>query len=202
MKIITLNGDYVLTSNCYIILSSGSFSVVDPSVSYKKAKEFIPDLENYTPQYVLLTHGHADHLWEIQSYVDVGCKVISTDRDAALAADSNLNCSFLFDMNTSYVGEHITVRDGDIIKVGDAVFTVLETPGHTSGSVCYLTDGVVFTGDTLFASGGYGRFDLPSGNIAQLRESLSRLFALDGSLTVYSGHGPLTTLGETKSFFE
>lgn len=201
MEIITLGDDYVLTSNCYIILSGEIFSVVDPSVSYEKAKSAIPYLDTYKPGYVLLTHGHADHLWEIYSYVDVGCEVLATEHDASVAADSSLNCSALFDMDTTYNGKYRKINEGEIISVGDTSFTVLETPGHTAGSVCYLTEGLAFTGDTLFASGGYGRFDLPTGNLVQLRESLRRLFTLDENLKVYSGHGPVTTLGETKSFF-
>lgn len=202
MEIITLSDDYILTSNCYIILSDTSFSVVDPSVSYEKAVQRIKALKDLKPEYVLLTHGHCDHFWEIQSYVNAGCEVLVTEHDAILAADENLNCSALFDMNTEYKGAYRRITEGDVINIGDTKFTVIETPGHTAGSVCYLTDALAFTGDTLFANGGYGRFDLPSGNAVQLRASLGRLLTLDEGLKLYSGHGPATTLGETKSFFK
>lgn len=201
MEIITLTDDYTFASNCYIILSGDSFSVIDPSVSYQKAEKVIPELKKYRSGYVLLTHGHADHFWEIQSYVNVGCEVLITDRDAKIAADENLNCAALFGKHLTYNGEYRVINDGQILKVGEVEFKVMQTPGHTEGSVCYIADGIAFTGDTLFANGGYGRFDLPSGNIVRLKESLNKLFALDENIKIYSGHGPETTLGETKSFF-
>ena len=201
MEIITLTDNRVLTSNCYIVLSGDSFSVVDPSVSYRRALLSVPSLVNYKPGYVLLTHGHFDHIREIESYVDAGCKVLVTEHDAMLAADIEMNCSVRLGESVAYSGEYCIISDGEQIRVGDDVFRVIETPGHTAGSVCYLTDGLIFTGDTLFANGGYGRFDAPSGNFDQLCTSLRKLFDLDENLKVYSGHGPETTLGLTKSFF-
>ena len=201
MEIITLTDSRVFSSNCYIVISGDSFSVVDPSVSYRRALRSVPSLANYKPGYVLLTHGHFDHIREIESYVDAGCEVLVTEHDAALAADSALNCSAKFGERLAYSGEYRGIFDGERIRVGDAVFEVIETPGHTAGSVCYLTDGLLFTGDTLFANGGYGRCDVPSGDFDQLRSSLRKLFDFDEKLKVYSGHGPDTLLGLTKSFF-
>ena len=79
------------------------------------------------------------------------------------------------------------------MKVGDLEFTVLETPGHTAGSVCYLIGNNIFSGDTLF-QGSCGRTDLPTGNWGEIIASLKRLRNLPGDYNVYPGHGPATTL--------
>ena len=90
------------------------------------------------------------------------------------------------------------LTEGDTVSFGDAMLTVIETPGHTRGSVCYLADGLLFSGDTLFA-GSIGRTDLPGGDMSVLRRSLARLAALDGHYTVYPGHGEETTLSYEKA---
>ena len=87
----------------------------------------------------------------------------------------------------------VWVQEGDAVKVGDLEFTVLETPGHTAGSVCYLIGNNIFSGDTLF-QGSCGRTDLPTGNWGEIIASLKRLRNLPGDYNVYPGHGPSTTL--------
>ena len=86
-----------------------------------------------------------------------------------------------------------TYADGDTVEVGSLRFTVLETPGHTPGSVCLLCENVLFSGDTLFA-GSCGRVDLAGGVPAQMGASLKRLAELPGNYAVLPGHGPATTL--------
>ena len=86
-----------------------------------------------------------------------------------------------------------TYADGDTVEVGSLRFTVLETPGHTPGSVCLLCENVLFSGDTLFA-GSCGRVDLAGGLPAQMGTSLKRLAELPGNYAVLPGHGPATTL--------
>ena len=85
------------------------------------------------------------------------------------------------------------VRGGDTVTVGGLTLTVMHTPGHTPGSSCYIGDGVIFSGDTLFA-GGAGRTDFPGGDEAALRRSLKRLAALEGDYRVFPGHEESTTL--------
>ena len=202
VKIVTLVNKNIFASNCYILLSSDSFSVIDPSVSFFEAQKSIPQLQDLKPGYVLLTHGHIDHMWHIYSYTEIGCQVIVSHEDAMLVKDKALNCAFMLNGNISeYNGSYFEISDGDKIAVGDVTFNVLATPGHTAGSVCYLSEGIIFTGDTLFAGGSYGRYDLPTGNFEQLRTSLRNLLNLDGSISVYPGHGEKTTINETKLFF-
>ena len=117
-------------------------------------------------------------------------------------SDPGMNCAEFLDGNIdSYTGEFTVVNDGDVITVGDNKFSVIATPGHTAGSVSFLTDGVIFTGDTLFAGGVFGRYDLHTSNGADLLHSLRILFALPEELVLYSGHGEQTTLKMTKHAF-
>lgn len=202
MKVITLKNNKIFASNCYVLLSEEAFSVVDPSVSYENALAVCPEIESLRAEYVLLTHGHVDHFWEINSYVKRGCKVIISEKDARLMADPKINCAeFLCGNIDSYKGDFETVRDGDIINLCDGKLTVIETPGHTAGSVSFLADGVIFTGDTLFAGGVFGRYDLPTSSGVDLLHSLKRLFSLSEDLIVYSGHGDVTTMKMTKQAF-
>jgi glyoxylase-like metal-dependent hydrolase (beta-lactamase superfamily II) len=89
------------------------------------------------------------------------------------------------------------LKEWDELSVGNLRFTVVHTPGHTPGSICLFEPvrKVLFSGDTLFAS-GYGRTDLPGGDEAQLELSLGRLAALPHDVQVYPGHGPATTIGD------
>lgn len=202
MEIITLQNPKMFASNCYILCSEDSFSVVDPSVAYEDALTVCPRLLQLRPEYVLLTHGHVDHFWEIESYVKIGCRALISELDAKTAGDPKMNCyEFLSGNIDSYKGEFRLISDGDVIETVGKKFEVLATPGHSAGSVSYLTDDVIFTGDTLFAGGVFGRYDLPTSDGASLLHSLRRLFSLSEDLIVYSGHGGPTTLKKTKDAF-
>lgn len=202
MEIITLQNPVVFSSNCYILLSDNSFSVIDPSVSYSDAVKKYPKLEGLTPEYVLLTHGHVDHFWEIESYIKRGCKAVISKKDAEIISRPDMNCSeFLNGTIDGYMGDFILIDDGDEISVGGEKFSVIATPGHTAGSVSFLANDVIFTGDTLFAGGVFGRYDLPTSDGLSLMHSLKKLFTLDENLIVYSGHGGPTILKMTKDSF-
>lgn len=199
-QIYTLTRFDVLASNCYILDFDDFFCVVDPSVSFKDAKN---KCNLYgKPKYVFLTHGHIDHFWEIESYVRAGAQVLISSVDGKILKDPNKNCSkWLTGSDISYCGEYKELYDGDIISVGDGQLKVISTPGHTAGSLCFLGEGFMFSGDTLFAEGSYGRTDLPSGNAMEMSRSLNKLLSLDGNIRIYSGHGEETTIKDTKAFF-
>ena len=119
--------------------------------------------------------------------------------DAPALSDSSKNCYLGFlGVDDGYYGRYKTVNDGDIIAFGDEKITVVGCPGHTPGGVSYQINDVVFCGDTVFAGGGYGRWDLPSGDYTSLRNSITKIVSLPDDTVLYPGHGDPTTVRDYK----
>ena len=153
-------------------------------------------------QQILLTHGHADHIAGIvelkQRFGEISV-AIGTD-DAFMLTDAMGNLSGMMGMNLVVDAPQRKLVHGDTVTFGTITFGVLHTPGHTPGGIClYCADqGLVFSGDTLFAS-GVGRSDFPGGSHATLIDSIrQQLLTLPDSTVVYPGHGPKTTIGQEK----
>lgn len=139
---------------------------------------------------ILLTHGHFDHVGAVREIVaDTDCKVYLCEADLSMPAQLTAGPLFYTDL----------YAEGHSITAGGLTFTVLHTPGHTPGSVCLLTDGHMFSGDTLFA-GTCGRTDLPGGSWETIQNSLRRLAKLEKDYIVHPGHGESTTLKEEKMY--
>ncbi|HDQ92590.1 MAG TPA: MBL fold metallo-hydrolase [Synergistetes bacterium] len=193
-----------LWTNAYLIYDSGSNGFfVDPGGDPEEAMGLIED-RGIMLKYVLLTHGHADHiagLEKIRAEATSGVLIHEDDASMLESPESNLS---------AFVGEKLSLlpaerlfRDGDTFRVGDLSISVIHTPGHTRGSSCFLVEesggkGVLLSGDTLFA-GSVGRTDLPGGDRDILERSLSRLSALPDEMKVFPGHGPATTIGAERA---
>ncbi|MDR0387115.1 MAG: MBL fold metallo-hydrolase [Treponema sp.] len=180
-------------------------AIIDPG---DQAPVIIARMEklNLRPRYILLTHGHFDHIAALphlaaafpQTVIAIHPEDAAYLGKAAYAVHRN---SFAAAGDPSYVdmlwkdmpSPSLLLDEGG--RAGP--FTALYLPGHTPGSVgFYLADQkILFSGDTLFQD-GYGRTDLPGGDWERLRQSLERLFAMDGGIRVFPGHGPPTTIGE------
>lgn len=169
-----------LETNCYILWQQdrSRVAVIDPG---DDAAALARALQGRTVEGVLITHAHFDHILGLPAVA--GAPIYVHRLDAAAMTDERLNCS---PKPTTIPATHL-VEEGDAVPLLGASFTVLHTPGHTPGSVCYRCGQELFTGDTLFV-GGYGRTDLPGGSWDQLRASLQRLMGLHG-VNVYPGHG-------------
>ena len=189
-------------SNTFVLISGSEAVVIDPSVEYSKIRELV-SAESIKFKYIILTHAHFDHMLEIDSWVaNTSADVIVGEGDAPALSDSYANCYKLFsNFDTGYFGSYKTVKSGDVLPFGDIKLTVIETPGHSRGSISLCDDGILFVGDTLFYGGGYGRTDLPGSDEAALFSSIKRICSLNGNKMVYCGHGPDTTLVEIKSNF-
>lgn len=189
-KITALFGSGILDENSYIITDekSGKSAVIDPSFS--NVGEIA---EKYDISHILLTHGHFDHIASVEELKSLtGAQVIIHEEDLELLKKPLMNLSPVMGMNISVTAD-CTVKDGEQIHVGGTGFTVLHTPGHTPGSVCYICGGAMFTGDTLFKD-SIGRTDFPSSSYEAMVNSLKRLYQLDTDYIIYPGHEEATTL--------
>ena len=198
LKIHTLTlGAY--QTNCYIVHDSASKScaVIDPGYEPERVLAAVQD-QGLTVDAVLLTHGHFDHVGGVQEIVEkTGCKLWMSESD--WSQFPNPVTAFFYPIANCDFTEVNFCEDGEIIHAGGLTFTVIATPGHTWGSVCYLCENTLFSGDTLFA-GSCGRTDLPGGSSKTLRDSLERLSELEQNYFVYPGHGEASTLAEEKKY--
>ncbi|MBQ7759209.1 MBL fold metallo-hydrolase [Anaerotignum sp.] len=180
-------------TNCYVVSDdNGITAIIDCDGNPAPLYSYI-EKNNLKVTHILLTHGHYDHIGSVNEVAEhYGCKIVGAVQEMPLFTDPALNVS-QFVGAPIIVHPDVQVSNGDVVKVGDMEFTVLETPGHTAGSICFIGKDVIFSGDTLF-QGSCGRTDLPTGSWADITVSLKKLAALPGDYQVYSGHGPATTL--------
>lgn len=189
-----------LSVNTYILVKDGETDAVAIDIGGdEKQIEQAEKEYGFNIKAVLLTHGHFDHIGGVKYFKDKGAKVYVSKKDEAFLTDNSLNLANTLGYKVKEFTADYTVSEGDVISVCGIEFKVIETPGHTEGSVCYIVEDKIFAGDTLFER-SFGRYDFPTGNVKKLIKSIDRLFNLDGDYTVYSGHGNETTLKEERLY--
>jgi len=148
---------------------------------------------------IILTHAHADHTAAAQHLQRAsGAPVLLHEADLPLLADPEASLAAWTGADVADLQIARTLAHGDRVEIGADSLQVLHTPGHTPGGISLLGDGIVFTGDALFAQ-GVGRTDLPGGSTDQLLASIrERLLVLPDDTVVYPGHGPQTTIADEK----
>lgn len=182
-----------MDNNCCLIVDekSNKSALVDCTEFSQKMLDLIGDTDLC---YILLTHGHFDHITGARDVkAKFGAKIVISKTDAPMLNSSRLSLAAFCNAEQNDVDADILVDDGDEIELGDIKIKVMSTPGHTSGSVCYIANDCIFSGDTLFRC-SCGRTDFPSGSPQQMAQSLQRLKELDGDYKVYTGHNSITTL--------
>lgn len=183
-------------SNSYILTADNRTAVViDPSE--QNVLEVL-DKHGLECKEVLLTHGHFDHVGACGDLCKKGARIRCADREKDLIFSKEY-LGIFGGVTVPPFEIAGTFKDGDEVMLCGINFKVLETAGHTAGSCCYVTDNVLFTGDTLFY-GSVGRWDLPTGNLSQLLKSVKKLAALDGDYKIYCGHGEDTTLSRERAY--
>ncbi len=183
-----------LETNCYVIGSGDRALVIDPGDEANKITDLL-NRNNWKLDYVINTHGHADHIGGNYQLKKLGAQILIHPADAGMLNDPQKNLSQFTG------GEFLTGPAADnLLQEGDwswqeEEIKIIHTPGHTPGGICLLWGDWLFSGDTLFA-GGVGRTDLPGGNMEDLIASIrEKLFKLPGDIKVFPGHGPETTIG-------
>jgi hydroxyacylglutathione hydrolase len=200
LEIITLT-DYSFGSNCYLVINNAGDEAVLVDAGMDSA-EILAKLEESGAalKAVLLTHGHPDHLLGLKGVVDAtGAPCYMQEEDVQLARV--IPPMFLRMMGLDELelpDEFLPLEDGLVLELAGMEFKVLTTPGHSSGSVCFLTDGVLFSGDLLFR-GSIGRTDFPGGSFEMLARMVKeKVFTLPPDTRVLPGHMDATVVGWEK----
>ncbi|MCQ2790261.1 MAG: MBL fold metallo-hydrolase [bacterium] len=153
-------------------------------------------------KYILLTHGHFDHICGVNYYREKFGAISCCHKDDKELIENIKDFVRIFQIRGDFEVQTIDkfLSDGDEISFGTKKIKVIHTAGHTKGCVCYLLDDVLFSGDTLF-KGSVGRTDLPGGSFETLKDSITnKIFTLEGDLKIYTGHGEATTLSYEKKY--
>jgi glyoxylase-like metal-dependent hydrolase (beta-lactamase superfamily II) len=188
-----------LRVNSYFLVneSTNECVVIDSGENYKLIKQ-TEQKYGFIIKAVLLTHAHFDHAGNVKKLQDDGAKIYVSDIDAKkLLNDDNLSLDF--GRRFDYCTADYTFSDGETLDICGIKLVVIATPGHTDGSVCFLVDRMLFTGDTLFLE-SVGRTDFKTGDREQLVCSVKKLYSLDGDYVVYPGHQEFTTLEHERRF--
>lgn len=188
-----------IQTNCYIIRSGQQALIIDPSEEPTKIIQAL-EQSSVKPLAILLTHAHFDHIGALQALVDrYQLPVYLHKAEVKWLQDPLLNGSGKYaELPDIQVDVQVTEVKEGTIELGEFTFDVLETPGHSPGSVSYYfkEQRFVVSGDVLF-QGSIGRTDLVGGNLQTLMQSITRkLVELPEETIVYSGHGPETTIGD------
>jgi glyoxylase-like metal-dependent hydrolase (beta-lactamase superfamily II) len=191
-----------LRTNCYIVASSKTREavIIDPGDEAEKIIEAI-ETEKLKPILIVNTHAHPDH-------VGANFKLAEKyDIVAALGEDGYKMIEDFKGYFEEFSGLKIEdlsierlLNDNNMIDIGELKLQVINTPGHSKGGICLYGNGVLFSGDTLFA-GTYGRTDIPGGSENEMQASIKKLMELPDGTVVYPGHGSRTTIAEERKLY-
>jgi hydroxyacylglutathione hydrolase len=182
-----------LGTNTYIISSQKSDSavVIDPADDASAISEYLL-INQLAPKAILATHGHFDHILAAEELsLNFQIPIYMNEKDAFLAKRANETAKhFLGTSDNFNPSKILPVKEGDKLDFGDILFSVINIPGHTPGSVAYVINNMaVFSGDLVFEEGRVGDYHHAYSSYSDLKKSISKLSKLEGGLIIYPGHG-------------
>ena len=154
------------------------------------------EIENIKLKYILLTHGHFDHIGGLRPDINLPVFMHKGDENWIKNVNTYMPMMGLPQISVPKIDKFL--EDGEMIKLGNKEIKVLHTPGHTQAGVCYYVDGNLFSGDTIFRE-SVGRCDMEGGDFTQIVESIkNKIFTLPEDTKIYPGHGKPSTVGWEK----
>lgn len=189
-----------LATNCYILRKrdNGATVVIDPGADGTYIKSVLREMDARL-KLILLTHGHFDHILGLAELRREGVVTAIHEKDAKNLTERDMFSSMLENDPRPFAPAEILFTEDKNYSISGFDFYVMNTPGHTPGSVCYVFDDLMFTGDTLFC-GGIGRTDFSGGSDADMDKSLERLVKLPGDFAIYPGHDESGVLSDEKKY--
>jgi glyoxylase-like metal-dependent hydrolase (beta-lactamase superfamily II) len=192
-----------IRANCYVVFDekTNEAAVIDPGSFDTQVKNAVKGLD---VKYIICTHGHFDHILgagELKEQTNAKLLIHRDDEECLTESKANLLDDMFFGKEINLKADRL-LKDGDEITFGDITLKVLHTPGHSRGSITLLCEKerLLFTGDTLFAS-GTGRTDFYGSNPTDMRKSVLRLMELDGDYRVLPGHDIDTYLSDERKYY-
>jgi glyoxylase-like metal-dependent hydrolase (beta-lactamase superfamily II) len=195
-----------IQENTYLLYNEfNDCLIIDPGCYFPEEKDelkaFITQ-SGFKPKMLLNTHCHLDHVFGNKFIAETYSLTLQLHQKEKVLLDYAPTSGLMYDMPfDNYAGEYIYLKEGDIVKLGDDELKVIETPGHSPGHICFYCakQNFIISGDVLF-NRSIGRTDLPGGDHETLLKNIrEKLFVLPDETQVYSGHGPVTTIGEEKA---
>ena len=194
------NVTMLATNCCYLTdKATGKSAAVDPG---DKSDDLINQIESDGGrlEYVLLTHGHYDHISYAKQLADrFGAKIVIGELEKDFLINPSLNLSINHGAPLPAFAADILLKDNDTFFLGETEIRYISTPGHTKGGGCYIFDSTILSGDTLFCE-SYGRTDLPTGSDEDMISSILRLKNISGNYNVIPGHGLCSDLDHERKY--
>lgn len=193
-----------IDNNNYLLIDEKSkeAALVDCSSVDNRIWEELKN-NNATLKYILLTHGHFDHIAGIRPDMGITTnnsrpQIVMNKKDLGWLNNANKYLPMFGMPEITIPTIDIFIEEGDVLKLGETEIKVIETAGHTQGGVCYLVDNNLFSGDTIFRE-SVGRCDLEGGDFDQIVENIeNKIFTLPEDVIIYPGHGKITSVGWEK----
>ena len=191
----------MIGTNVYLVQdeSTGKLAVIDPADHSDELLKQIDEKGGHL-DYILLTHGHYDHIMGVAELCEKYHPIVCASRiELPVIEVPSYNLSKPHGLTVAPFQVDRALEDGESIMLGETKLRFMLTPGHTMGSGCYIADDCIFSGDTLFCS-SVGRTDFPSSSMSDMMQSVACLKNLDGDYNVYPGHDMFTTLDRERKY--
>ena len=183
-----------MSTNCYFIINDNKAVVIDPADEYMKILEYAT-MKKVTISAILITHGHFDHVGACKELQNLNIPVFMNEFDAIVINECPQK--YYLHQNKVFIPNYY-IKNNQILNLINLKIKVLNTPGHSHGSVSFKIENNLFCGDLMFESGEFGRFDLYSGDIIELKDSIKKIGKLNDKIVVYPGHGQPTFIWKAK----